>query len=324
MFKFIQIGIKVPIFFFTELGGCMLFSFKNLNPYMNLIYFLTLIVMLYSTDNPIIITVIFIMVILINMTFCKESLRNTLKSFIFIVALVVIINPIVSHRGMTILFYIGYTPITLESVVYGVISGIKLLTLLLMGSYFNKIMDYEKLAYVLAPMGNNLSLIISLSVKFIPEYLDKIKSIKDTQKTKGINLEDKSKKKVAKSMTYILNAFFFITLEQGIITIKSIKSRGYLNRDKRMKRSINLKFIDYIFLAIGFLLIILRIAFSKVAIYDIYPRLTMPVININIFLLIFAYILFLGIPIWLEKGERIYLFLKAKEVKLWMKRGNKI
>lgn len=291
----------------------MLFSFKNLNPYMNALYFLMVIVMLYSSDNPIIAILFLIMTILITWRFCSESFSKNVKVFVFTAFLVAIINPIVSHRGLTILFYVGYTPITLESVIYGIVAGTKLFTLLLLGSYFNLIMDYEKLAYVLAPLGNNLSLIVSLSVKFIPEYVDKIRNIKDTQKTKGIILEDKSKVNVARSMTHILNAFFFITLEQGVVTIKSIKSRGYLNRQKKIRQHIKFRFIDYIFIAISVVLIITNFSLSKVTAYEIYPKLSMPNIGFSEVILIIAYILFLGIPIWFAAGENLYLEYKTKE-----------
>lgn len=302
----------------------MLFSFKNLNPYMNLLYFLSVIVTLYSTDNPIVIATFLIMTIIITLRFCNSNFIRTVKVFAVTALLVIIINPLVSHRGMTILFYIGYTPITLESVFYGIIAGVKLFTILLMGSYFNIIMDYEKLAYVLAPLGNNLSLILSLSVKFIPEYLEKIKNIKDTQKTKGIVLDDKNKVNVAKSMTHILNAFFFITLEQGVITIKSIKSRGYLNREKKVRRDIRFRIIDYIFVSILTLFIVVNISLSKITAYEIYPELTMPNINLSTVLLIMAYILFLGAPIWFTEGEKLYLAYRTKERDQWMQKGKKI
>ncbi len=291
----------------------MLFSFKNLNPYMNVLYFLIVIVTLYSSDNPITAVLFLIMTILITWIFCNDSFNKNVKFSVFTAFLVAIINPIVSHRGLTILFYVGYTPITLESVIYGIIAGTKLFTLLLLGSYFNLIMDYEKLAYVLAPLGNNLSLIVSLSVKFIPEYVDKIRNIKDTQKTKGIILEDKSKVNVARSMTHILNAFFFITLEQGVVTIKSIKSRGYLNRQKKIRQDIKFRFIDYIFIAISAVFIITNFSLSKVTAYEIYPKLSMPNIGFSEVILIIAYILFLGAPIWFAAGDKLYLQYKTKE-----------
>lgn len=296
----------------------MLFSFINLNPYLNLIYFIFSIIMLYSSENPIVAVVFLVITLVINLKFCTQNFSQYIKVFLLMSLLVVLINPLVSHRGMTIMFYIGYTPITLEATIYGVIAGIKLFSLLLLGNYFNVIMGYEKLSYVLSPLGNNLSLIISLSVKFIPEYLEKIKSIKDTQKTKGISIEDGSKIERARGLSHILNAFFFITLEQGIITIKSIKSRGYLNRDKKKKKTIIFKAIDYIFVGICGLCITLIFILKDFYKYEIYPKVTPITISLEMMIAIIAYILFLSMPIFLHLGEKVYLKYKVTQKKSFL------
>ncbi len=227
--------------------------------------------------------------------------------------MILIINPLVSHKGTTILFYIGYTPITLESIFYGLISAMKLMTLLLISNYFNKVMTYEKLIYILSPLGHNLSLIISLSVKFIPEYLDKITSIKNTQRTKGIRLDSKNKKEVAKSLTYILNSFFFITLEDGIITIKSIKSRGYYNRDKKNRMKIRLKSIDYMSLTLIILTLICTVVFNNQITYEVYPTLAKLSFDIRFIIATIVYTLFLATPILLHQGEKLYVNYQIKQ-----------
>lgn len=301
----------------------MLFSFKNLNPYINLAYFIISIALLYSSENPIIVGIFLIITLVINLKFCTQNFSQYIKIFLLMSLLVVLINPLVSHRGLTIIFYIGYTPITLEATIYGVIAGIKLFSLLLLGNYFNAIMDYERLSYVLLPLGNNLSLIISLSVKFIPEYLDKIKNIKDTQKTKGISIDEGSKVERAKGISYILNAFFFITLEQGITTIKSIKSRGYLNRDKRKKKAIRLKDIDYIFGGVCGLCIALILLLKESYRYEIYPKVAPIAINLESIIAIIVHLIFLSMPILLYLWEEAYLKCKEhRKIRYYMKENS--
>lgn len=299
----------------------MLFSFKNLNPYLNLVYFIFSIVLLYSSENPIIVGLFLIIILVINLKFCTQNFSQYIKIFLLMSLLVVLINPLVSHRGLTIMFYIGYTPITLESILYGVIGGIKLFSLLLLGNYFNATMDYERLSYVLSPLGNNLSLIISLSVKFIPEYLEKIKNIKDTQKTKGINIEEGSRVERAKGISHILNAFFFITLEQGITTIKAIKSRGYLNRDKRKKKTIRLKNIDYIFSGVCGLCIAVILILKESYRYEIYPKVAPITINIGSIIAIIAHAIFLSMPILLYLWEEVYLKYREAQKNLFLYEG---
>ncbi|WP_455544046.1 energy-coupling factor transporter transmembrane component T [Intestinibacter sp.] len=291
----------------------IIFSFEQLSPVVISIYFVTAISMLYYINNPVIIFIFLLVSLLVNYKFCKNSFKTFIKGFIMMAVMILIINPLVSHKGTTILFYIGYTPITLESIFYGLISAMKLMTLLLISNYFNKVMTYEKLIYILSPLGHNLSLIISLSVKFIPEYLDKITSIKNTQRTKGIRLDSKNKKEVAKSLTYILNSFFFITLEDGIITIKSIKSRGYYNRDKKNRMKIRLKSIDYMSLTLIILTLICTVVFNNQITYEVYPTLAKLSFDIRFIIATIVYTLFLATPILLHQGEKLYVNYQIKQ-----------
>ncbi|RDY27862.1 hypothetical protein CHL78_007615 [Romboutsia weinsteinii] len=296
----------------------MIFSFETLNPNVILIYFILTIGALYSIENPVLILIFIVISIFINLRFCKTSFKRLFKSFILMSLLVFIINPLVSHKGTTILFYIKYTPITLESIFYGFISSIKLITLLFFSNYFNSIMTYERLIYILSPLGHNLSLIISLSIKFIPEYLEKITSIKDTQKTKGIHLDSDKKIDIAKNLVYILNAFFFVTLEDGIVTIKSIKARGYYNRCNTNKSKIKLRLVDYICIAMSVMFLTITLLVDNTMGYKIYPTLTNVEINTQMIISIIVYLLFLEIPIILEQGEKLYVIYKRREGKLFL------
>lgn len=296
----------------------MIFSFETLNPNVIVLYFLATIITLYYIQNPILVILFLVCSICINLKFCKGSFKRFFKSFVIMSMLVLIVNPLVSHKGTTILFYIGYTPITLESIFYGFISSLKLVSMLFFSNYFNHIMTYERLIYILSPLGHNLSLIISLSMKFIPEYLDKITSIKNTQKTKGIHLDSDKKNNIAKNLTYILNAFFFITLEEGIITIKSIKSRGYYNRNKNSRIKIKFKAVDYISFGMLVIFLLTTVVLNSFISYEIYPTLNPLEINIQIITTVIIYILFLGIPILLNEGEKLYVIYKHREGKLFL------
>ena len=62
----------------------------------------------------------------------NKKLKNALKYSLFMVLLIIIINPIVSNNGMTVIYrglklpIIGRFKITLEAVVYGIFMGLKL------------------------------------------------------------------------------------------------------------------------------------------------------------------------------------------------------
>lgn|GEM_PF-4787947 len=86
----------------------MLFSFINLNSYLNLIYFIFSIIMLYSSENLIVAVVFLVITLVINLKFCTQNFSQYIKIFLLMSLLVVLINPLVSHRDVTTIICSGY------------------------------------------------------------------------------------------------------------------------------------------------------------------------------------------------------------------------
>lgn len=157
--------------------------------------------------------------------------RGSLKFFLCfllpMIVLVVIINPLVNHQGMTILFTTEYSYITLEAVVYGLMMGLMIAAVLLWFSSFNKVMTSDKFVFLFGRIMPAVSLIFSMVMRFVPNYKMQIKKISDAQKGIGSDVTDGSLKEKAVHGMNILSVMFTWALENSIDSADSMKSRGY-------------------------------------------------------------------------------------------------
>lgn len=137
-----------------------------------------------------------------------------------------LINPLFSHRGATLLFYLPTgNPVTEEALIYGVQMGIMVFGTLLWCSCFNTVVTSEKWIEILGRVAPFFSLLLAMIFRFIPKYTGQIQKIHFARKAMGeknTGLKDKVK-----------NAFqtFSITttwaLENSVDTVDSMRARGY-------------------------------------------------------------------------------------------------
>ncbi len=140
--------------------------------------------------------------------------------FVPVILLGIIINPLFSHEGMTILRYFpDGNPLTLESIIYGIVSGFMVGSICALFYSFNKIMTSDRVIYLTGRIFPALSLIISMTLRFIPEFSRRFKEVSGTQKYLG--------RSVKKNGISILSAMITWAFESSVIRADSMRVRGY-------------------------------------------------------------------------------------------------
>lgn len=134
----------------------------------------------------------FILIISLVSMFVYSVVLNGWKAVKFnvfyllpITIIVALINPLFNHSGVTILFYMNNNPITLESIVYGIILGIVFISVIIGFSCFNKIMTSDKLMYLFGRFIPILSLMFSMTLRFVPRYKAQIKKYQTRRNVLG-------------------------------------------------------------------------------------------------------------------------------------------
>ena len=197
-------------------------TFRNLHPLTLAFYFLSVIGISIFTFNPMYLVVGFLgsVLFLLTLTGIKATLKN-LRSFIIIFLIITVTNPLFSHNGATILFFINDNRVTLEALVYGAVLGLMIVEVLVWFKCFNTVFDSERLLYLFGKTSPKLALVVSITLGFVPQFIRTFKSINSAQKS--LNSQQGRVRRYITSFSAVITR----SMEDAITTSDSMKSRGY-------------------------------------------------------------------------------------------------
>ena len=204
-------------------------SFSDYHPFINFMYFVLVIgfslVLTHPLAQGIGLVCACIYVISID---GKKSVLFLLKYCLPMVILTAFINPAFNHEGTTILLYFSNgNPLTLESILYGVSAGVMLVTLLLWFTSFHRVMTSDKFIYLFGKVLPALSLVLSMSLRFVPKFKTQMETVTEAQKSIGRDVSNGSLLRRTKTAIVIFSIMITWALENAIETADSMKSRGY-------------------------------------------------------------------------------------------------
>ena len=204
-------------------------SFSKYHPFVNLIFFTLTIGFSMIINHPLaqLISLVCAIVYVVSMQ-GRKSVGFLLKFCLPLMLLTAIINPVFNHEGQTILLYFANgNPLTLESILYGVSSGCMMITLLLWFSAFSSVMTTDKLIYLFGRIIPALSLVLSMTLRFVPRFKMQMKNVADAQRCIGKDVSSTSLLNRTKTAITIVSVMITWSLENAIETADSMKSRGY-------------------------------------------------------------------------------------------------
>lgn len=140
--------------------------------------------------------------------------------------LLALINPLVSHNGVTVLFVVNHNPITLEALLYGIASAAGMLSVLYWFRSFSQIMTRDKLLYVFGKLTPTLALVLSMAIRYAALFTEQTRKVIQSQKTLGLYKEDSIPDSIKGSIR-VCSVMISWALENGIITADSMAARGY-------------------------------------------------------------------------------------------------
>lgn len=187
-----------------------------------------------------------------------------------------LINPTFSHRGETVLAYFpNGNPLTAESIFFGLAAGEMLVTVLMWMDCFNGIMTSDKIVYIFGRILPSGSLLVSMTLRFIPRLTKRFGEITQAQRTIGNDIGAKKVLVRIKSVVRSLSVLISWMLENSISASDSMQARGY-GTGKRTDYSL-FRFTPRDGAVLGaacLLAAVTAFAFSRGAFaFDYYPRM---------------------------------------------------
>ena len=204
-------------------------TFYHYHPIVNLLYFTMVIAFSMLLTHP----VAQFVALLCAITYAvsvdgKKSVGFLLKFCLPMVLLTAFINPAFNHEGTTILYYFSSgNPLTLESILYGLSAGAMLVTVILWFSAFSRVMTSDKFIYLFGKVIPALSLVLSMSLRFVPKFKKQMETVAEAQRCIGRDISTGSLWQRFKTAVVILSIMITWALENAIETADSMKSRGY-------------------------------------------------------------------------------------------------
>lgn len=137
-----------------------------------------------------------------------------------------LINPFISHNGVTVLLVINHNPITLEALIYGLAAGGMIITVMYWFRSFTAVMTGDKLLCIFGALSPKLALMLSMALRYVPLFAKQVHKVSQSQKALGLYKEDNIVDRMKGSMR-VFSVMVTWTLENGIITADSMTARGY-------------------------------------------------------------------------------------------------
>ena len=158
----------------------------------------------------------------------RQAVAFCLKWCLPIMLMTAFMNPAFSHEGVTILLYFPTgNPLTLESILYGLSAGVMIATVMLWFLNFNRVITSDKFIYLFGRIIPAMSLVLSMTLRFIPKFKSQMQLTMDAQKSIGRDVSEGSLWHRTKIAVTVLSIMVTWALENAIETADSMKSRGY-------------------------------------------------------------------------------------------------
>lgn len=277
--------------------------FASYHPIVNIIYFICVLGFAMTFTNPVCLGISFMGAFVYSVCLRGRcGIVKNIKYMVPVILITVLLNPAFSHQGVTILTYLpSGNPLTLESILYGISAAFMLVTVICWFVCFNEVITSDKLVYLFGRIAPYVSLILSMTLKFVPEFSAKFKEVYLAQKAAGYSVRGKYFKRT-KTAVRVFSTVVTWSLERSIVTADSMKSRGYGLKGRKAYSIYRITGRDIICLILvllcgGFVLIG---ALSGAASFSYYPAVTWNTKGIYTLSVYIAYALLVFIPVFIR------------------------
>lgn len=282
------------------------------NPIVTSLYFFSVAGVAMFSMNPVI---LFISLTGSLMLFFAENGIKNFKSHFYYLGLFIVmalINPLVSHNGVTVLFVMNNNPVTLEALFYGVFASMMIISVLYWFRSFTQIMTSDKLLFVFGFFSPKIALILSMSFRYVSLFKYQWKKVRQTQKALGLYRDDNVIDSVKGSLR-VFSIMITWALENGIITADSMSARGYGTGQRTHFSEFKFRKEDAVFLIISVALLATTVFGIYNTNFTYYPEFSVGELSANSALSYIAYGLLAVLPTVFKIKEALkWRCLKSK------------
>ena len=245
-------------------------AFTKYHPVVNFIFFITAIVMTVVIFHPAALAVSLAASVASAVKFSgKKAVKYFFAFPFFVMILSMILNPLFVHKGLTVLFYIGESPVTVEAFAYGACTAMMVGAVIMWSYCYTQIMTSDRFMAVFGKIAPSTSLVFSMILRFLPRARRQAGKIASAQEllfvppeevaaeieagaanaadeADGQTSREQTKKTKIKKGIRVMSVLTTWALENSIDTADSMRARGYGLAGRTMYRKYRARPADII------------------------------------------------------------------------------
>ena len=204
-------------------------TFSAYHPVINILYFALVLVFTMFFMHP----VSTLISLVSSLTYAvylngRKAVCRSLKYLLPMMLIAAVVNPAFNHEGATILRYLpSGNPLTLESIFYGISAAALLASVIAWFSCYTAVMTSDKFVYLFGRVIPALSLVLSMTLRFVPKFREQFRVVSEAQRCIGRDTSNGTLLRRLKNAVTILSIMVTWSLENAIETADSMRSRGY-------------------------------------------------------------------------------------------------
>ncbi len=204
-------------------------AFSACHPAVNFVYFALVLVFSMFVMHPASLLISLACAAAYNLCLNgRKSLRFQLAFVLPVMLMAVMVNVAFNHEGATILTYLPTgNPLTLESISYGAAAAVMLAAVVIWFGCYTLVMTSDKFVYLFGRVIPALSLVLSITLRFVPRFMAQLYVVSQAQRCVGQDVSNGSVIQRVRNAVAILSIMVTWALENAIETADSMKSRGY-------------------------------------------------------------------------------------------------
>ncbi len=244
--------------------------FASLHPFTTMLYITLSLLISMLSMNPIILIISLLSSVIWYISLNhKDTAFDDISFYIPLFVLIAVTNPLFVHKGESILFFMNDKPITLEAIIYGVMLSVSLIGIIFKFKCFNILITPDKFLYLFGRIMPKISLIISITLTFIPRLKRKFKSLKKTHIAISLYGSGSYTDKIIGELK-IFYSLIAASFENAIMLSDLMRARGY--GVKKRSSAVQYKFAkyDYLLCALFVILSLPAIIFLLLGRLDFY------------------------------------------------------
>ena len=158
-------------------------GFARLHPLVDLTFFVLVLAFAMFLSHPAVQLAGLVCAALFALRCTGRGFGRRMAMLLPLMLLAAVVNPLVSHQGVTVLFrFPSGNACTLESLLYGISAAVRLGTAVLWFMGWNAVMTSDKFVYLFGRILPSLSLTLSMGLRFVPRLLRRTREVAQAQK----------------------------------------------------------------------------------------------------------------------------------------------